>query len=274
MANLIIPDVYSKTLREKMEGRIKLAQLALNLPLDEFKQVGETVIFPKFKAIGDTEDVVKGTPLQPEQLQQDSSKATVMHKGKAVRIYDYDDKTAMGNFIEEANTQQAIVFARTLDNELFKEALKSPLKSAVAEDKKITATEINNALQLFGDEQDVEDFAGILIHSLLIPSMIAMPEFTEAGKLYNETGNGIQRNGLLGYFRGIPVFVTNTMQDNNECVTLIVKKNSIAYMMKKDFTVEEEREAKLRATDIVADMMFAVKQVNDEGIVVVRKTIA
>ncbi|SDL32350.1 hypothetical protein SAMN05216497_11934 [Clostridium cochlearium] len=274
MANLIIPSVYSKTLREKMEGRIKLAQLAFSMPLDEFKQVGETVIFPKFRMIGDTEDVVKGTPLVPEQLQQDSSKAVVMHKGKAIRVYDYDDKTAMGNFIEEANTQQAIVFARTLDNELFKEALKSPLKSPVAEDKKITATEINNALQLFGDEQDTEDFAGILIHSLLIPSMIAMPEFTEASKLYNETGNGIQRNGLLGYFRGIPVFVTNTMMDQNECVTLIVKKNSLAYMLKKDFTVEEEREAKLRATDIVADMMFATKQVNDEGIVVVRKTIA
>lgn len=274
MANLIIPNVYSKTLREKMEGRIKLAQLAFNMPLDEFKQVGETVIFPKFKMISDAEDVVKGTALKPEQLQQDSSKAVVMHKGKAVRVYDYDDKTAMGNFIEEANTQQAIVFARTLDTELFKEALKSPLKSAVAEDKKITATEINNALQLYGDEQDVEDFEGILIHSLLIPSLISMPEFTEASKLYNTENNGIQRNGLLGFFRGIPVFVTNIMMDQNECVTLIVKKNSLAYMMKKDFSVEEEREAKLRATDIVADMMFAVKQVDDEGIVVVRKTIA
>ncbi|MGU9539171.1 hypothetical protein ACQX0N_09345 [Clostridium tepidum] len=272
MANLIIPSVYGTMAREKMKGRIKVAQLATPLDLPDFKQVGETVIFPKFKRVSDAEDVKKGTGITVEELGQDSSTAKVMHKGKAIRVYDYTDKTAMGNFIEEANTQHAQLFARVLDKELIKEALKTPLKTAVAVDKKITAVELNSALGMFGDEQDTEDMAGIIIHSLLISSMLNMAEFVDA-KTYNMDANGIQRNGLLGYFRGIPVFVSDTAIDNNECATLIIKKNSLSYMLKKDFDIEEEREAKLKATDLVADMMFAVKQTDDEGIVVLRKTI-
>ena len=44
--------------------------------------------------------------------------------------------------------------------------------------------------------------------------------------------------------------------------------------MKKNIDIELEREAKLKATDIVADMMYAVKLVADDGIVIVKKTIA
>ncbi|HCL4448317.1 TPA: hypothetical protein N2D16_003997 [Clostridium botulinum] len=274
MANLIIPSVYGSMAREKMLGRIKVAQLATALNLPDFKQVGETVVFPKFKRVSDAEDVKKGTGITVEELGQDSSTAKVMHKGKAIRVYDYDDKTAMGNFIEEANTQHAQLFAKVMDKELIKEALKTPLKSAVAVDKKITADELNAGLSLFGDEQDSEDFAGIVVHSLLISSFLNMTEFVDAGKTYNQNANGIQRNGLLGFYRNIPVFVSDTTMDNNECATLIIKKNSLAYMMKKDFDIEEEREAKLKATDLVSDMMFAVKQTDDAGIVVLRKTIA
>lgn len=274
MANLIIPSVYGSMAREKMLGRIKVAQLAMPLNLPAFKQVGETVVFPKFKRVSDAEDVKKGTGITVEELGQDSSTAKVMHKGKAIRVYDYDDKTAMGNFIEEANTQHAQLFAKVIDKELIKEALKTPLKTAVAVDKKITADELNAGLAMFGDEQDSEDFAGIVVHSLLISSLLNMTEFVDAGKTYNQNGNGIQRNGLLGFYRNIPIFVSDTAMDNNECATLIIKKNSLAYMMKKDFDIEEEREAKLKATDLVADMMFAVKQINDAGVVVLRKTIA
>ncbi|KRU30705.1 hypothetical protein VT91_11450 [Clostridium sporogenes] len=274
MANLIIPSVYGSMAREKMLGRIKVAQLATALNLPDFKQVGETVVFPKFKRVSDAEDVKKGTGITVEELGQDSSTAKVMHKGKAIRVYDYDDKTAMGNFIEEANTQHAQLFAKVMDKELIKEALKTPLKTAVAVDKKITADELNAGLALFGDEQDSEDFAGIVVHSLLISSLLNMTEFVDASKTYNQNGNGIQRNGLLGFYRNIPVFVSDTAMDNNECATLIIKKNSLAYMMKKDFDIEEEREAKLKATDLVADMMFAVKQTDDVGVVVLRKTIA
>lgn len=270
---LIIPSVYSSMAREKMLGRIKVAQLAMSLDLPEFKQVGETVVFPKFKRVTDANDVIKGTAMTVEELGQDSSTAKVMHKGKAIRVYDYDDLTAMGNFIEEANTQHAQLFAKVLDNELIKEALKTPLKSATAGDKVITGTEINTGLALFGDEQDVEDFAGIVIHSLLISSMIAQNEFVDLQKSYNSAANGIVRNGLIGFFRGIPVYVSDTAMSGTECTTFIIKKNALAYMLKKDFNVEEEREAKLKATDLVADMMFATKQTDDTGIVVLKKTI-
>lgn len=272
--SLIIPEVYANAITKNMKGRLKVTQLSKKLDLPAFKQVGETVVFPMFNAIGECEDVKKGIALKTEDLTQTSSTAKVINKGKAVRIYDVDDKTALGDFIENANMQQARVFAKELDRQLVVEALKTSLKVATGDVKAITADELNNGLALFGDEQDTEDFAGIVIHSLLINSMLNMQEFISASNTTVVSGNGIMRNGLLGFFRGIPVYVSDTAMDQNECTTLIIKKDSLAYMLKKDFNIEEEREAKLLATDIVANMMFAVKQINAEGVVVLRKTIS
>lgn len=271
---LIIPEVYSQMLREKMLGKLRLGGRCVQLDLPQFRQVGETVIFPKFNLIGEVEDLPQGKDfvMKPEKLQQSSSSATVMHKGKTVRVNDYDDLTALGNFIEEAKEQQALRFAQCLDKELYKEALKTKLKVPTSEGTKITSEELSAGLAKFGDDVDAESFDAIYIHSLVQDSFMQMPLFIDLTKATAIYGNGIMVRGCIGTFRGIPVIVSDTMMDNNECTTLIVKKNALAYMLKRDLFVEEERESKSKATDIVADMLFAVKQIDDLGIVVLRKT--
>lgn len=58
------------------------------------------------------------------------------------------------------------------------------------------------------------------------------------------TGNGLVRNGLLGFFRGIPVYVSDKGTYNgtsNECITFIIKKNALGYKMKKNIDIELEK---------------------------------
>ncbi|MDF2544246.1 MAG: hypothetical protein K0S47_3964, partial [Herbinix sp.] len=95
-------------------------------------------------------------------------------------------------------------------------------------------------------------------------------------KAYVTDGNGIVRGGLVGYFLGIPVVMTDkgTYDSTaNECITFIIKKNSLGYMTKRDINTEEEREASYKRSTIYSDMIYAVKLLADDGIVVVRKTI-
>lgn len=206
---LIKPEVYAPLVREKFLGRVRIATLCNDLGFLANTTVGETVTFPKFKTITDAEEMVKGTALEPEALDQVSSTATIKQIGKAVRVFDMDNITALGNQIEEAASQQAVVFARKLDNDLAVEAQTSDLKFATAAAKAITAAEVNSALALFGDEQDTEEMAGIVVNSLLLASFIAMPEFTSVEKTYATMGNGVITGGLVGYFRGIPVFMAD-----------------------------------------------------------------
>lgn len=273
---LIKPMVYAPLVREKFQGKVKLVPLATDLGYLSNTTVGETVTFPKFKAITDATEITKGTEMEVESLDQTSSTATIKQIGKAIRVFDMDNLTALGNQIEEAATQQAVVFARKLDKDLAKEALTSPLKSPTAAAKAITATEVNNALGMYGDDADVEDFAGIVIHSLLQTSFIAMPEFTSVEKTYTNAGNGIVRGGMIGYFRGIPVYMADHVTydaTTQECITFIIKKNSLGVMTKRDINIEEERMPKLKASDIAGDFIYAVKLIADDGVVVVRKTI-
>lgn len=282
MANLIIPEVYSQLVREKFLGKVKVANLATALGDLKNTTVGDTVTFPKWKTITDANEVVKGTVSSIDALDQDSSTAKIKMIDKIVRVFDIDDITMLGNSIDEAGKQQAIVFARKLDLDLIAEALTSPLKVATAGAKAITAEELNSGLAMFGDEQDTEDIAGIVVNSLLVDSFFNMSEFVDKNKTYNQDGNGIVRNGLIGYFRNIPVFLADHSKDGigtydsvkNECMSYIIKKNAIAYMEKRAINIAEEREEKLHASDIVGAYIYATKLIDDTGVVVLRKTIA
>ena len=277
---LIKPEVYAPLTREKYEGRVIVRNLATDLGYLENTTVGAKVVFPSWKLVGDVEDMTSfnGTQrLKSEQLDQAFKEAIIKQIGKAVFIRDLDNVTVLGNMINEASNQTGIKIARKVDTDLIEEALTSPIKSATANAKAITGEELNSALQMFGDEADVEGIAGIVINSLLINSMLNMTEFVDATKTMAFAGNGVQTKGMLGYFRGIPVFVSDKGtydSTKNECVTLIIKKGALAYMEKRGLNVEEERMASAGGSNIVANLIYAVKLVDDSGVVIVRKTIA
>ena len=275
---IIVPDVYSQMTTEKVKGKLKIANMATTLG-ELSGNVGDTVTFPMFKALSDAELMAKGDKITTEELSQTSDSKKIMQYGKGVKVYDVDDLTALGSFIENSSEQQARIFAKSLDNEMVKDIDKQALlKSSTLEAKAITEDELNAAMQLFGDEQDNSDFAGIVINSLLVPSFYKMDGFVNATKTYVNGVNGKIENGVIGYFRGsIPVILAdgNTYDSTtNECKTYIIKKGSLGVMPKRGLLVETSRDASTKATDIYADMIFACGLIQKDGVVIVRKTIA
>lgn len=275
---LIIPEVYSQIVREKFLGRVKVANLATNVGILKNTTIGDTVIFPKWKTITDANVVVKGTQSPIDSLDQDFSQATIKMIDKIIRVFDIDDITMLSNSIQEAASQQAIVFTRKLDSDLIDEAKTTALKTATAADKAITANELNIALQNFGDDSDTEDIGGIVVNSLLDSSFYNMAEFVDANKTYNgSNGNGVVQNGKIGTFRGIDVFHSDkgTYDSTaNECVSFIIKKGALGFMEKKAIDIVEEREEKLHCSDVVGSYTYAVKLLDDAGVIMLRKTIA
>lgn len=265
--------IYADMVREKFDSKVKVLNLATDLGKLENVGNGDTISFPKWSLIGDATEMVKGTPLITEELQSTEQTVKVKQIGKAVRVYDSENLTSLGNQVDEGANQTAMVMARKLDNDLIVNLKNAPFQSPVADGKKITSVEIETSLLNFGDERDIEEFAGIVVNSLLIPSFYAMPEFTDATNTTTVAGNGLITNGLLGFYRGIPVFISDkgTFDDTTQsCVTFIIKKGALGYMMAKDLDIELEREAKLKATDVVADMIYATALVKDDGVVVLK----
>lgn len=273
--NLIVPEVYAGLVREKIAGKIKVAQTAKVIS-DLKEQKGETINFPVWSYIGDAEDIAIGAEMGTAELEQTVTSATIKEvAAKGVPVYDYDNMVALGDALDEASKQQAIAIARKMDTDCINEALKSPLKQAIASEKEVTFEELNKALALYGDDANAEDFACIVIHSNFSTSFVTMDGFVARELTHTTDGNGVVVNNVLGYFRGIPVVVSDRCYDatKQESFILFIKKDSIGLIPKEEPFIELERNASKRCTTIYCSTFYAVALIDESGVVVARKTV-
>lgn len=277
---IVVPVVFSDCVNEKMGVALKFANLAEDVTdsVAEITECGDTVNFPKYDRVADIKEITKGTAVTPKEVSMTENKATIKQTGGAIRVYDRDEVQIKGRTMDNMAAQLADGMAKDLDDALSAVALaKATKKSPQANATSVTADEIWTALDLFGDDRDTDRFKGIAINSRLLSSLMKMDEFTSTEKTYQADGNGIIKNGLVGFWAGIPCYLTNngTFDSSaNETITYIVQKGALGYVNQKDVTVEIEREAKLFANDIVTNRLYAVNVLDSDGIVILRKTVA
>lgn len=277
---IIIPEIYTNMLTEKIAGKVRISNYAKDLGvLGDFSQEGDSITFPQFSALSEAELLARGAEITTEELKQTSSKKSVVHYAKGVSILDVDALEGKGNFVENAINQQAELFARSRDKVCVADIdANAILKSATVGANAITETELINALNLWGDDQDDESFDAIVINSRLLPSFYAMDGFVNSTKTYVQDSNGVIKNGVVGFYRTIPVVLSNVgTYDStaNECKSYILKKGALGKKDKKNgVEVETERKASFKRTDIFADEMFVIGLIDKSGVCIVRKTIA
>lgn len=270
--NVIVPDVYSALVREKITGKCKVAQFLVNLG-ELHGKVGETLTMPKWGYIGDAKDWDINTPMDVTQMKQTSTTATIKAiQAPAVKVADYDSEVELGNAINEAAEQQAIAVGRKYDTDAIAEALKSPLKYKLGAKNTVTQDEMIAILGLYGDDRDSADFDAIVISSLFAPSFYKMDMFTSRERTITKDGNGIAVNGVIGEFLNIPVVLSDRLYDttNTEGFILVMKKNAISYIPKENPFAEAERNAGLRQTTIYLSQFYAMSLTDDTAIVVAK----
>lgn len=281
MANtLVIPELFSEAVNSKMEVSLRVGRLATDMTdlAEDIRTCGSTIHFPTFDRISDAANVVKGTPLVPEEVNMSDSTAEIKQVGKSVRIYDKDSIQVKGALKDKMADQMGEVMAKDVDASLIDEmdanaAYKVPIPSTID----ISAEMIEEGFDCFGDDVDSTSFAGILINHRLRKILVGMDEFTAISKTYAKDGNGVVENGVCGYWLGvIPVIIcdNNTYDvDKKECKTYIIKKGALGVIWQKEVTIEEEREGKLLATDLIASDLYAVKLMDTKGCVIIRRTV-
>ena len=282
MANtLVYPELFSEAVNSKMEVSLRVGRLATDMTdlAEDIRTCGDTIHFPTFDRISDAATVVKGTALVPEEVNMSDSTAKIKQVGKSVRIYDKDSVQVKGAMKDRMAEQMGEVMAKDVDKNLVDEMDENAVyKVPTSAAEGIALTEIEAGFDCFGDDVDSANFAGILINHRLRKAFTAMDEFTSISKTYAKDGNGVVEDGVVGYWLGvIPVIIC----DNNtydatakECKTYLVRKNALGVIWQKEVTIEEEREGKLLATDLIASDLYAVKLMDTKGCVVLRKTIA
>lgn len=277
--SLVIGSVYADAVNSKLGTALKMKDIATDYTdmVSDILVYGNEVHFPTFNRLSDAEEVTKGTALVPEEVGMSDSTAKVKQTGKSVRIYDKDKAQIKGAVVDAMASQTAEVMAKKIDSDLISEMVDNAVyKTALPGDLSVTA--IDSAFDVFGDQVQNSSFSGIVAHGKFRSAIMRMDEFTKIDKTYAATGNGIvDDNNCIGFWNGtIPVYLSDQMWDatNSEPVMAVVKTGAIGYIMQKETTVEEEREAKLLATDLVASNLYAVKLLDPKGVSILKKTIA
>lgn len=271
MPNIITPAVFADVVNSKLGVKLRVAKLATDYTdaVDDITTYGSEVHFPVIDRITDAAVVEKGTALTPDEMNMSESVAEIKQVGKGVRIYDKDSAQVKGTLKDKLATQLADAMAKAVDTDLVNNIRDEAAYKDTATE--LTATVVDEAFNVFGDDVDNDTFAGILINSKLRSAFMKMDEFTSIMKTNAAAGNGIVVDGIIGHWNGtIPVYVSdNGTYKENKSLMAVIKKDALGVIWQRVPSIEEEREAKLFATDLVANEMYASKLLQTDGVSVV-----
>lgn len=271
MPNIITPAVFADVVNSKLGVKLRVAKLATDYTdaVDDITTYGSEVHFPVIDRITDAAVVEKGTALTPDEMNMSESVAEIKQVGKGVRIYDKDSAQVKGTLKDKLATQLADAMAKAVDTDLVNNIRDEAAYKDTATE--LTATVVDEAFNVFGDDVDNDTFAGILINSKLRSAFMKMDEFTSIMKTNAAAGNGIVVDGIIGHWNGtIPVYVSdNGTYKENKSLMAVIKKDALGVIWQRVPSIEEEREAKLFATDLVANEMYASKLLQTDGVSVI-----
>lgn len=269
--SIIVPEVFADAVNKTLGVSLRVGQLATDYTnlVEDITTCGDTVHFPVIDRITDAAVVTKGTPLKPDEVNMSDSTAEIKQVAKSVRIYDKDSAQIKGELKDRLAEQLGQSMAKSVDADLVN-SIRTDAAFKNSNVATLTEDEVDKTFNPFGDDIDNDSFAGILINSRLRNAFMKMDAFTNATKTNTVEGNGMVRDGIIGYWNGsIPIVMANNGtydSSGKKSLLAVIKKGALGLVWQKTPSTEEERESKLLATDLVASEMYATKLIHTDGV--------
>lgn len=278
---IFVPELASPMLLKEISNRLVISTVAQDISdtIENIKWNGKTINFPVYSRVAVASAIADKGSVTPTEIDGTNSTATINHVGSSVKYHKDTLRMSGGSIITDmALADLADAMSLKLDSSLMETSITNAvLKSACAGADALTSAELESGLALFGDKQNADEFACILINSKLFPSMLAMTGFTSTSLTYTTQANGIVQNQCIGYYRGIPVMLSdngNRYGTTPECKTLLIKKGGLGYALKQDIEFSEQYNNTTFYTTITADTYAAQKVLDTDKVVLIAKTIS
>ncbi|QZD98129.1 major capsid protein [Microbacterium phage Blett] len=278
-SDLIVPEVWGDAVMVSVQGSAVLLPL-VDADDELVGQPGDTVHFPKFNYIGDAVDLTEGVAMTPTKMSMTDSYATIKEAGKAVELTDTAVLTAIGRPNDQARVQLALSIARKIDSDIRAaaeyehtnggagdpEPTSAPLKASVTGVMSWAA--YVSAIALLGDEYDPSDIAGIVLHSSQHVALLNDDKFISSESF---GANAVITRGQVGAIGTVRVYVSDRASQGGTAGTrkaLIIKRGAIQLKYKRRPIVETDRDILARTNIITTNVHYAVKRVDDRGVIV------
>ena len=273
LTNLVDPEVMAPMISAKLAKAIVATPFA-KIDNTLVGQPGSTITVPRYKYIGDAEDLAEGVTAGTVKLETDTDDYTVKKAVKQVRLTDEAILSGYGNPIGETNNQLGLSIASKVDNDVMDELKKAQMTKTFETD--ISYNNVIDTLDLFNEEENVEKV--MFIHPHQLTTLRKDSNFISADKYNN---NVIMRGeiGMIANTRIVPsrkAVNTEGTYYLNPIVQLRPESQTgdetaaVTIFMKRNVNVETERDLTNYTTLIAVDEHY-VAALTDETKVVVAK---
>lgn len=264
LEQMIDPEVMATMLDAKLPKQIRFSSIA---PVDTTLQgqAGDTVTIPRYKYIGDAEDVAEGGAISYHQLSTATQKVTLKKIGVGIELTDEAVLSGYGDPAGQSTKQIGMSIASKVDNDILDVAktaklqVKAPMNLDLID--QISAQLIDNDSD-FNYEQDDTQTGVLFLHPKDANALrkLASNNWTRTSEL----GDNILVKGAFGELFGWTIVLTRKVATG---YGLAVLPGAMKTYIKRDTNVETFRDIDHKTTKINADKIYGVAIVNDAKIV-------
>jgi len=231
-----------------------------NVPLGAGKNVN-VPIYPRQTAAA----VAEGTDLVNAAVDTTSAILTVSEVGLMTTVTDLARKTAASNVIADVGRLFGEAIARKMDQDLM--ALFDSLSVTVGDGTgALTAADVFNAVAKLRSQGLSPDGISCVLHPEIAYDLKANMTNTFADPNAGDVQNEAMRTGFVGMLAGIPVYESGNMLDTGSAGDYkggVIHTDSLGLAVLTDINIEVERDASLRADELVGTATYGVGELND-----------
>ena len=266
LADMIDPEVLTAMVSAQLPQAIKFSAIA---PVDTtlVGRPGDTITIPRYKYIGDAEDVAEGEAIDMKKLQTASQKVTIKKAGIGIQLTDEAMLSSYGDPKGEAQRQLTMSLASKIDNDTVDVAKTAPLniKQAINLDlpDAISAAMIDSTSDQNVETDDTQ--AGILYLNPKDANKLrkaAANDWTRASEL----GDQILATGVFGELFGWQILRSRKLAQGQAVAAL---PGAMKTYLKRTAQVETQRDILRKLTNATADAHYVVAINNEAKIVTV-----
>lgn len=273
LENMVDPEVMAPMITAKLTEKIVATPFA-KIDTTLVGRPGSTITIPRYKYIGEAEDVAEGVEAGVVKLETDTDEYSVKKAMKAVTLTDEAILSGYGNPVGEANSQLGKAIADKIDNDVMDELKKARL---TYEGTTISYNDVVDAIDKFNEEENVPKV--MFIHPKQVSELRKDTNFISNDKYPN---NVIMRGeiGMIANTRIVATkkaindagtyFLNPIVQLRAESQTGDDELSAVTIFLKRSVNVETERHTLSRTTDISVDEHYIVA-LTDETKVVLAK---
>ena len=224
-------------------------------------QAGKTIQVPKYPAIS-AADLSEGSDMSSTTVSTSSVTCTIGEVGAQVLLTDLA-RTGAGNPAVELGTVLGNAIAKKMDTDLI--ALFDGFSTSIgAASQEITVADIFKAAATLRNSNAPGSVAAVL-HPFHAFQLQANLTNTFANPNGGDAQNEAMRTGFVGSLAGIDIYQSSniTVDGSGDAKGAVFVPEALAIAMKRDFEIEVQRDASLRADELNATAVYGVAELDD-----------